>query len=360
MPIATYNVNVPPSGDGALVDISVIVGAKTVVLTGFFTGSYTLLASHDNGEFVPVLLFNAGGQESIKQTLSSAYKSVRLRSNAGAVPASSVTCSISGVAKPGENLFADLVTFLPGGPTQSAIIDTATLFPPTGLEQEINIICAGSLVGDISVEGSLNGSDFNTLGIFQGSPPQRPLVGLPQVLEFSPLVTPDKVRYLRITLAGQVSSPASLTIGGRIPATGTVGTSSLVFLAEDDGRAAVENNSTSSTETILYEVETNLASAPAALTLQLNGITLMQGVNATGRFRVYVGATGPGDTAGSTLAVDSGNLTNQTEDTISVTGLPISHPGGKSLIQVTGVVSPPGLNNGTSAANLRGVTVVGF
>ena len=358
MPIATYNINVPPSGDGAPVDISAIVGAKTVVLTGFFTGSYTLLASHDNVEFVPVLLFNADGRESIKQTLSSAYKSVRLRSNAGAVPTSSVTCNISGVSKPGENLFADLVTFVPGGAVQSPIIDTAALFPPTGLEQEINIFCSGGFVGVVSVEGSLNGNDFNTIGVFQGSPQQRSLVGLPPVLEFSPLVTQDKVRYLRITLAGYASFPVGLTIGGRIPATGSSGTGSLALLAEDDGRVAVENNTVAGTEVILYEVETNLANAQAAVTIQLNAIVQVQGATAPlGRFRVYLGAPTPGDTTGGVLAADSGDLAVGPEADISVTGLPVLNPGGACQVQVTGEVSAPGVGNGVNTASIRGVTV---
>ena len=359
MSIASYNVNVPlGGGEGFPTDISVIVGAKTVVLTGFFTGSYTLLASHDNVEFVPVLLFDASGQESIKQTLSSAYKSVRLRSNAGTAQAGLVVCNISGVAKPGENLFADLVTFSPGGPTQSAIIDTAALFPPTGLEQEINIFCSGGFVGVISVEGSLDGSDFNTIGTFQGSQQQRSLVGLPPILEFSPLVTQDKVRYLRITLAGYITSPAGLTIGGRIPATGGSGTGSLALLAEDDGRVAVENNTDTSTEVILYETETNLANAPAAVTLQLNAIVLVQGPTPpTGRFRVYLGATAPGDTTGSVLAADSGALVAGPETTISVTGTPVVNPGGSCLVQVTGEVTAPGAGNGVNTAGILGVTV---
>jgi hypothetical protein len=355
MPIATYVILVPPSGDGPIVDISAIVGSKTVILTGFFSGSYTLLASHDNSEFAPVLLFNADGRESIKQTLKNSYRSVRLRSNA--VASGAVTCGISGVAKPGENLFASLFTFVPGGAPQSAIIDTAALFPPTGLESDINFLCSGGFTGSLVVEGGLNGVDFDTIGVFQAGPQQRVLVGLPPVLEFEPLSTSNKTRYIRLTLQGQVSSPTSITLGGRIPAAGASVTGSLTLIDEDEGRAAVENNSVTSTEVILYEVETNLANAPLALTLQLNGITLIQGINATGRFRVYIGATLPGDTTGGTLAVDSGNLTNAAEDTISVSGLPVANPGGKCLVQITGEVSPPGIGNGTSAANLRGVTV---
>jgi hypothetical protein len=72
---------------------------------------------------------------------------------------------------------------------------------------------------------------------------------------------------------------------------------------------------------------------------------------------VYLGATAPGNTAGSSLAVDSGNITTTTEDTISVNGTPLLNPGGKCLVQITGEVTAPGAGNGINEADIRGVTV---
>jgi hypothetical protein len=358
MPTATYVIPVPLSGDGPIVAISDLVGSKTVVLTGFFSGSYSLLASHDNVEFVPVLLFNADGYESIKQTLNDAFRSVRLRSNAA--PNGTVTCGISSVTKPGENLFAPLFTFVPGGSSQSPIIDTLTLFP-TVLEQEINFIGSGAFVGSLLIEGSLNGANFDVIGIFQAGPLQRTLVGLPPTLEFAPLSSLNKIRYLRLTLQGQVTSPVGVTLGGRIPVSGTTGSGALTLIDEDAGRAAVENNTVVSTEVILYEVETNLASLPAHISVQLNAIVqvlIQGGVNPVGVFRVYIGATTPGDTTGSVLAVASGNIGAGPPAAISVTGAPVVNPGGACLVQLTGEMTNPA-GSGTNQADIRGVTVYG-
>ena len=358
MAIATVNVVVPGSGDGPVADISALVGSKTVILTGFFSGSYTLLASHDGVHYAPILLFNSDGHESIEQTLKNAYEFVLLRSNANTVPASTLTCNVSGVTKPGENLFLFLPSFAPGGAQQSPVIDTAAFFPPTGLEQDINFICVGSFTGTILVEGSANGADFDVIGTFSAGLQQRVLVGLPPTLEFEPLSTPNKTRYLRLTLQGQAFSNVFLTLGGRIPAASAVGTGSFTLVDEDDGRAAREINTDASTEVILYETETNLSSSPANITLQLNAIVQVQGPTApTGRFRVYLGATNPGDTTGATLAVDSGDVTSTSEIGISASGVPVANPGGQCTIQVTGEVSPPGAGNGTNEADIRGVTV---
>src|ERR1700690_681605 len=96
--MATRSANIPvvPFGDGPQVVISDLVGPKTVVLSGPFSGSYTLFASHDGADFAPVLLFNSDGQEQIALTLSQAYATVRLRTNANTTGA--VTASISGVS----------------------------------------------------------------------------------------------------------------------------------------------------------------------------------------------------------------------------------------------------------------------
>ena len=65
MSIAIVPVIVPSSGEGPIADISALVGPKTVTLTGRFTGTYTLLASHNNVNFVPALLFDTDGVEGV-------------------------------------------------------------------------------------------------------------------------------------------------------------------------------------------------------------------------------------------------------------------------------------------------------
>ena len=217
MSIATVSVTVPPTGDGPIANISALVGAKTVTLSGLFEGAYILLASHDDATFDPVLTFNSNGRESVRLTLPDAYKSVRVRTTANTVPSSTVTMEIAGISTPGQNLFAVLATFLPGAGGTSAVVDTAALFPPTGLESGINIMAVGALVGSALVEGSNDGVGFNPIGVFQAGERQRSLLGeLSPVLEFTPLSTNDNTRYLRITVSGQVDSALTFTIGGCI------------------------------------------------------------------------------------------------------------------------------------------------
>lgn len=237
MSLAIVPITVPASGEGPAANIAALVGPKTVTLTGRFSGSYTLLGTHNGANFVPVLVFNAGGVESIKLTLPDAYSSVLVRCNANTTPLGPVTMTVAGVSLPGENLFATLATFLAGvSGTTSPVFDLATLFPPTGLEEGINIICEGGLVGALLVEGSQDGVAFNVVGTFQGGQSPRPLVGLPAPLEFTPLSTGDQVRYLRFGLQGRTTSDVSLTVGGRVPAgSGGVGIPVQAFLSDAGG-----------------------------------------------------------------------------------------------------------------------------
>ena len=66
------------------------------------------------------------------------------------------------------------------------------------------------------------------------------------------------------------------------------------------------------TEVILYEWEAPTASLPGAITLELDAIVqVLPDTNApTAVFRVYVGATNPGDTTGATLVLTTPNITS--------------------------------------------------
>lgn len=69
MSINIVNVVVPLSGDGPPASIGGLVGEKTVELSGRFVGRYILLGSQNDFDYVPVAIFDANGEESIKQTL---------------------------------------------------------------------------------------------------------------------------------------------------------------------------------------------------------------------------------------------------------------------------------------------------
>lgn len=219
MSTLAINVPVPASGDGPFVDVSSLAGPKTVLLSGLFRGAYTLLASQDDANFVPILQFDAGGVEGIEQTVPGSVKSMRLRANA--VPSGAIVCSVSGItgAGAGVNNFATVATLAAGFSGTTASIDTFALFPPSGIEATICFLCRGLFQGQIVVEGSNDDVNWNPVGSFQSPFVPTDLLGLPNVLEFAPLDTDDKTRYLRLNVDGSITS-AVVTVGGSVPGTG--------------------------------------------------------------------------------------------------------------------------------------------
>jgi hypothetical protein len=352
MAILTIAVPVPVAGDGPIAPVSTLVGPKTVTFAGRFTGSYTLLGSHDDANFVPVLLFDADGIEGIEQILEGSFKSVRVRANANAMPLSPVSCEVSAVSVPGQNKFGTVAALAAGasGPTPS--IDTGALFPPTGLEVGINFACAGSFAGAIVVEGSPDNTDWNPIGTFSaGQTNVRPLVGISPRLEFSPLRTLDKVRYLRLNVAGQITGATTVTVGGGIPASGGGSGASKITIAEDEGMAYLVPPGGTDLEGILYEWALDFTQLGATITPIFAGI-LSGRASGTVYFNLYVGSTTPGDTTGgtvvATISIGSGG-----EAVVSAAGAPFANPGAPCLVQVTGVV--PDVN---SQALIRGLTIV--
>jgi hypothetical protein len=364
MSIVSIPVVVPPSGDGPVANIAGLVGQKTVTLSGLFEGTYVLLASHDDVTFNPVLTFSADGNESIRLTLPDAYKSVRVRTSANTSPSGPVALQVAGFFVPGTNLFSQLATFLPGSGGQSAVFDTAILFPPSGLETGINVMCSGGLTGVVLVEGSQDGVGWNPIGSFQAGSQQRPLLGgPPPALEFSPLSTGDNTRYLRFTLSGQVTSTLTLTIGGNIAASSGGAGKSLIVLNEDEGRSASQGPSEGApSEVILYEWAVDLGDLPA-------GQLISVGINAaiksldpshtpspTALFNVYIGATTPGDTTGGTLQTF---ITTDSSDYVmaSSQGAPFVSLGNHCLVQVTGQTTTPSNLGEINQAIIRAITV---
>ena len=80
-------VNLPvPNGDnqdGAAVDVSGLVGEKSVEISGTYSGNYIILGSHDGSRYVPVLAFNSGaGKQAFKQTMNVVLRFMRVRRRA--------------------------------------------------------------------------------------------------------------------------------------------------------------------------------------------------------------------------------------------------------------------------------------
>lgn len=79
------NLPVPASDntDGAAVDVSGLVGEKSVEISGTYAGSYVVLGSHDGNRYVPVLSFNSGsGEQAFKQTMNVVLRFMRVRRRA--------------------------------------------------------------------------------------------------------------------------------------------------------------------------------------------------------------------------------------------------------------------------------------
>ena len=171
---------VPMSGYGAAVDVSDLSGEKTVVLSGKFRGVYVLYGAHDSTHFVPILSFNAGGIEGIRQTFSGSLCKVKLRSLV--TESIGVEASISGLQLSGNNSFTSFGILSSGAQGPQGIVDLGT----TDYQIDLNFIGQGSLRGTVLVEGSLDGKRFNPIGGFSADPTTGSLLG-GQELEFSPL-----------------------------------------------------------------------------------------------------------------------------------------------------------------------------
>jgi len=211
MSITRISISVPSSGDGPSADVSALLGPKTVQLAGLFRGTYVLLGSEDDADFVPILSFNAGSLAGITQTVPGAFKSMKLRSMA---TGTGVSCVVSGVSSGGQNYFATVATLTSGFSGASPVVDTAGIFPPSGPEADICFLCRGSFRGLLTVMGSMNGTVFNPIGSWRTD--SLPAGG-GGVLEFSALTTEDKTRYVQILLDGVATGTVSVTMGGSVP-----------------------------------------------------------------------------------------------------------------------------------------------
>jgi hypothetical protein len=332
MSILTANIPVPSSGDGLVVSVSGMVGTKNVQLSGRFAGYYDLLASHDDADFVAVASFDAGGPEGIKTTINGAFKSFRLRSSARQL--TTVVCEVSAVAGVGQNGFGTVASLGAGFSGLTPIVDTSGFAAPDGSQEDTNFICRGSFEGAVVVLGSIDGVEFNPVGEFRVD--RRP-EGSPSVVELTPLLAGDNIRYVRL-LVGLTTGPVVVTFGGRVPVTVGPSTSASIFGEDSTGRATTLN---ALGEEILYEEPVNLGAVAvgAPLSPKLSGVVDVSSAS-LGTFRLYIGSTTPGSTVGATL-VDLISTSSLTPALVTGAGSTLANPGGTVLVQITGVNNAP-------------------
>jgi len=78
------NVPTPPgNGDGPVLSVSDLVAGKTFFLSGEFVGLFTILGTHDDVRYTPILFFQGGqGSQSIRRDVFATLKSIKVRRNA--------------------------------------------------------------------------------------------------------------------------------------------------------------------------------------------------------------------------------------------------------------------------------------
>jgi len=304
MSIGIVNVVVPLAGDGPVSDVSTLVGEKTVELSGIFNGRYILLGSQDYGaSFVPVLIFDSNGKESVKLTLPLTLSSVRVR--AAASSPQNVSMNISGVIG-GTNLFATLASIPAGGSGPQAIIDLNTALPPASVQQDIGFLCSGSFNGLLVIEGSMDGVEFNPIGDGFRDVGQSPsLLGTNRPLEFSPMITDVLVRYIRVNLIGVASSLITVTVAGSNPVSGSVGTP-MSLIVSDSGGGTYQALGTPAFPALAPFV-TLLGSGNTLNTASNNSTVVGSASSNTGIECVFVGSENHSDGSGSDFAVVVGN-----------------------------------------------------
>jgi len=330
MAIGIVTVSVPTSGTGSAADISALVGKKTVELSGTFNGKYVLEGRHVGNTYVPILIFDANGVESFKQTIEGAIQSVRLVSNATSPVG--VSCNVSGISSAGDNQFTTISTLTVGSSGIQPSIDLFTLFPPTGLELDLNVICSGSFRDEVVIEGSIDGTNFNAIGSFRVDSQPNSLLGGLQILQFSPRVFKDLIRYVRVNVNGTIFSTTVVTIGGSTPFAGPASDTG-VSVSDDDARQTLNGG----VEVILYEWPINLSNlvVGANIIAQLN-LTVGVDTPSTGTYRLYVGSTTPGNTTGGTVRASLTTTTTPVNEIKSASGAAFANPGGAVYAQITG------------------------
>lgn len=235
MPTQILSIPLASSGPGPSVNVSAMVGPKTVQLTGTFRGAYVVYGSHDGTHFAPLFQFDAGGVEGFRRTFSGALASVLIVSLASG--ASGVTASISGVVTGlgGDNHFAVLSVLAPGARGPQPALDLGLV----NFVSDLNFIAQGGLSGDVVVEGSLDGVRWNPVGEFSVGSAGSSLLA-PAPVEFGPLGTDDVVRYVRVDVLGEVTSTLTVTVGGSRDPSGGAGTSETLAQAYLVGSAPAD------------------------------------------------------------------------------------------------------------------------
>lgn len=118
----------------------------------------------------------------------------------------------------GANSFVNFPTISAGSRGPQAAIDLAALVPSTGLDDDLTfVLSSGNFVGDIAVEGSIDGAVWSTLCQFDVAVDETStdVAGTSGTKTQSPILVEDTVvRFLRLNVSGAatVLSPTVVTV----------------------------------------------------------------------------------------------------------------------------------------------------
>jgi len=227
--VFTLNVPANDGTDGAATDVSAAVGLKSVEISGAFSGSYIILGSHNGVNYVPLAMFQGGGD--VKQTFSfvphlSAQAGGPFNEATGVVvrflkvrrrsPDGGVSITTGAGTSLTLNAFVAFATLNPGVTGPQAIVDLFTVVPPTGYFPGFSMFCDGAFSGgDILLEGSLDGVNFAPLAQFASQSL------LPNGSPFAPVIIEQVTRYVRLNVRSGVTGPTTITLGGAVADTVT-------------------------------------------------------------------------------------------------------------------------------------------
>lgn len=207
----------PSSGLGPATDVSTLTDDKSFEISGNYAGRIVIFGSHDGSTYVPLLIFDSGaGAQAYKQSLSVVTRFLKVFRNTSSGGEVGVFVA-SGTST--LNNFIALGTLGVGAKGPQTSVDLWTLVPATGLNANFSIFGRGAIAGVVAIEGSQDNIAWNPLGSFVAGAQST------GVLNFSPLVVPSVVRFVRPNVLGQILQPMVLTIGGAQNVAATAGSS---------------------------------------------------------------------------------------------------------------------------------------
>lgn len=315
--MANSRVVVPCTGTSVVA--SKLTGDKHLIVTGKFSSTLTIMASHDNTLFVPVVSIDPENANTWHQVLEGTYESLAAM---GSAPNESPSIEVLSLGEAGENYFGVVGAFLEGD-TDAKTIDLVQLFPAE-LSEDLSLICQGAFTGTILVEQSLGGVTWTTVGSFDPSTCRLLLCEA------------DNCSRLRFTPTGTISNVVTISLGGRTVAEETAEDPVCFYAAtarlfKDDGSKPFVG------EKVLCEWLVDFDKLANNLEVYFSSVVRSVPKGSQSRFGLHVGSQISGSFEGSQLVAEL-TTTCCCEATARRLGIQFLNPKGQCYVQVVGSI----------------------